>query len=137
MPSLLHAKISIHAPAKGATQAPHSILNFLAYFNPRSREGSDIRVSMYSRYFSKYFNPRSREGSDAVKQLRKRHKLHFNPRSREGSDLVRNTAGLYSDYFNPRSREGSDADSKRGKNAAPPFQSPLPRRERRLVQSHI
>ena len=33
--------ISIHAPARGATQSPRSFLRCPRYFNPRSREGSD------------------------------------------------------------------------------------------------
>ena len=35
--------ISIHAPAKGATYTITTILKRQAYFNPRSREGSDIQ----------------------------------------------------------------------------------------------
>ena len=35
-------RISIHAPAKGATLFQTNIIITLKYFNPRSREGSDI-----------------------------------------------------------------------------------------------
>ena len=58
--------ISIHAPAKGATR-------------PLTRPSSSAR----------YFNPRSREGSDVQRLLSKRTQYHFNPRSREGSDAER------------------------------------------------
>ena len=34
--------ISIHAPAKGATELHWVPMQWLLYFNPRSREGSDI-----------------------------------------------------------------------------------------------
>ena len=34
--------ISIHAPAKGATRSGRSNRRFELYFNPRSREGSDM-----------------------------------------------------------------------------------------------
>ena len=36
-----HVKISIHAPAKGATDSLRLTLLLCSYFNPRSREGSD------------------------------------------------------------------------------------------------
>ena len=35
-------RISIHAPAKGATELHWVPMQWLLYFNPRSREGSDI-----------------------------------------------------------------------------------------------
>ena len=35
------ARISIHAPARGATPYFFAISTHLLYFNPRSREGSD------------------------------------------------------------------------------------------------
>ena len=38
-------------------------------FNPRSREGSDLIVSVNFPFFN-YFNPRSREGSDLAFQFR-------------------------------------------------------------------
>ena len=55
--------ISIHAPAKGATQENVIHQSNSMDFNPRSREGSD--VNMENLYFGMTnFNPRSREGSD-------------------------------------------------------------------------
>ncbi len=58
---------------------------WLIYFNPRSREGSDIYI-IFKSSIKSYFNPRSREGSDLDGgQLQYDH-FHFNPRSREGSD---------------------------------------------------
>ena len=59
------AKISIHAPARGATSLIRSRIMVYTYFNPRSREGSDIFAST-ALYFSYNFNPRSREGSDEI-----------------------------------------------------------------------
>ena len=44
-PNTKHYCISIHAPAKGATQGKPSEYKALLYFNPRSREGSDITRS--------------------------------------------------------------------------------------------
>ena len=37
--------ISIHAPVKGATQAPRNAGGASTNFNPRSREGSDSVIS--------------------------------------------------------------------------------------------
>ena len=56
-------QISIHAPAKGATNT--TVQTWIAFsdFNPRSREGSDHHEHRYNTHDS-YFNPRSREGSD-------------------------------------------------------------------------
>ena len=57
------SRISIHAPAKGATRtAGHSQRESID-FNPRSREGSDC-IAGWRVVYAQDFNPRSREGSD-------------------------------------------------------------------------
>ena len=43
--------ISIHAPVKGATPADEDRSSLDTYFNPRSREGSDILVSAWTEVF--------------------------------------------------------------------------------------
>ncbi len=58
------ASISIHAPAKGATDYEVLCMLDTLYFNPRSREGSD-KIPFGSPSTLNNFNPRSREGSDA------------------------------------------------------------------------
>ena len=55
--------ISIHAPAKGATAPAHIVSGGFCYFNPRSREGSDVKGGLVL-IANIDFNPRSREGSD-------------------------------------------------------------------------
>ena len=77
--------ISIHAPAKGATRYRHQPNKRLGDFNPRSREGSDSRNRCCDKSMAN-FNPRSREGSDKPATAGLLHRKHFNPRSREGSD---------------------------------------------------
>ena len=57
--------ISIHAPAKGATQRYDTHEAAIQDFNPRSREGSDGPATVNS-FSENDFNPRSREGSDAA-----------------------------------------------------------------------
>ena len=58
--------ISIHAPAKGATDGEKS----------KSQEGQD-------------FNPRTREGCDEIDPVELRESVNFNPRTREGCDISR------------------------------------------------
>ena len=55
--------ISIHAPVKGATQAVSFFSFASTYFNPRTREGCDVLMSVFLTSFF-YFNPRTREGCD-------------------------------------------------------------------------
>ena len=59
----IEVKISIHAPAKGATFYWLPIIEHVNNFNPRSREGSDKCRCAESNLMPD-FNPRSREGSD-------------------------------------------------------------------------
>ena len=81
--------ISIHAPVKGATFSLGSFAFLASYFNPRSREGSDIPSAICTITASQhYFNPRSREGSDLANRSGKTKLTDFNPRSREGSDCL-------------------------------------------------
>ena len=78
--------ISIRAPARGATREHWRQIPTVAYFNPRSREGSDIKPMQKARFYDN-FNPRSREGSDCIDVIKFYALRNFNPRSREGSDL--------------------------------------------------
>ena len=56
--------VSIHAPARGATgNAPVSGC-FSKGFNPRAREGRDMRILETSQEVYS-FNPRAREGRDS------------------------------------------------------------------------
>ena len=121
--------ISIHAPARGATDslAPDDP-PYIAFQStlPRGERLLELRRTFRPRHF----NPRSREGSDFSRTILPAREAYFNPRSREGSDLlpflfsdrfwisihapargatsvISCTGGFISD-FNPRSREGSD-----------------------------
>ena len=42
----LRLPISIHAPARGATSTSPFLINVERYFNPRSREGSDVGTAV-------------------------------------------------------------------------------------------
>ena len=103
-------RISIRAPAKGATIKLYSIVARICNFNPRSREGSDLSVCT-NLIILIHFNTRYREGSDSLKPVTTFESSNFNPRSREGSDLFASLLFFCClNYFNPRSREGSDSN---------------------------
>ena len=55
--------VSIHAPARGATQSRMLTSRPLAGFNPRPRAGGDRRLSALVAHYSS-FNPRPRAGGD-------------------------------------------------------------------------
>ena len=101
-------EISIHAPAKGATGGKLLCVGRVGQFQstlPRRER----RLPAWQGTARCHFNPRSREGSDlhrtaAVYCMQ----ANFNPRSREGSDLPEFACYQVCYYFNPRSREGSD-----------------------------
>ena len=92
----------------------------LKNFNPRSREGSDIRglknhcptrdserPLTYNTVFQSALPRGERQRS---KDIYESHP-DFNPRSREGSDTHTKTQLRGKCDFNPRSREGSDCNA--------------------------
>ena len=105
-------------------------------FNPRTREGCDLRLRKRWEMIRDDFNPRTREGCDQtsdrflkIESIISIHApvkgatsdkscihvfdMNFNPRTREGCDLTLAIPGIPSTNFNPRTREGCDerADS--------------------------
>ena len=101
-------RISIHAPAWGATKAIIYGLPEPANFNPRSRMGSDPAVSDRSMQLP-YFNPRSRMGSDFTREQRIlivfRISIHA---PAWGATYALLFSSSETQDFNPRSRMGSD-----------------------------
>ena len=100
--------VSIHAPARGATWFGVDDLFGLDGFNPRTRTGCD----QYKRFAVVYvnsFNPRTRTGCDFPILLSATRRACFNPRTRTGCDLknVRDEI-FYIERFNPRTRTGCD-----------------------------
>ena len=79
--------ISIHAPARGATQQSalwgQSNYRFQSTL-PQGERRQRLQCSLRKR---PDFNPRSRKGSDRLLRLCIGFHLNFNPRSRKGSDL--------------------------------------------------
>jgi len=140
--------VSIHAPAKGATQLRFELLRALR-FNPRAREGRDLKqlglnvvgtVSIHApakgatterggHPFLKCFNPRAREGRDHDRPLQRRYlsvSIHAPAKGATCRGIApRSTLRC----FNPRAREGRDCRSER-KSQFFAFQSTRPRRAR-------
>ena len=83
-------KISIRAPARGATS------------------------TAYQMAFSQKFQSALPRGERPDTPLSVMLLCHFNPRSREGSDTREIACIDFLDHFNPRSREGSDAELHKG-----------------------
>ena len=105
---LHHLHISIHAPAKGATNCILCIAFALQYFNPRSREGSDI-ISLQGGFVMEISIHAPAKGATIFVGQCFLSLFNFNPRSHEGSDFNHPPSFILCTDFNPRSREGSDS----------------------------
>ena len=98
--------ISIHAPAKGATIGALLIKKMPRYFNPRSREGSDIGRYLHTRQIGISIHAPAKGATTHILSV---HRLELFQstlprRERRSAIALRNSAA----DFNPRSREGSD-----------------------------
>ena len=88
-------RISIHAPAKGATRELEEYLPTICNFNPRSREGSDISSSYFLRYSRQFQStlPR-RERLRSVLELFLSHMISIHaPAKGATSSLPQKTRG--------------------------------------------
>ena len=83
--SSVNTFISIHAPARGATEFVLVACWWSLYFNPRTREGCDGKT-LLAQWAAGDFNPRTREGCDPTSAETMRSVADFNPRTREGCD---------------------------------------------------
>ena len=101
-------QVSIHAPARGATQ--------------RSRHGDQYapvsihapaRGATYLSWMASIrricFNSRTREGCDCTACVTTNIIISFNSRTREGCDLCPVGRGECGECFNSRTREGCDS----------------------------
>ena len=128
------SKISIHAPARGATGIPAAGRPSFRYFNPRSREGSDgtrcltfriqPRISIHApaRGATRWVENRVRLYGQFQSTLPRGERLKaFWPEfplseisihaPARGATLTPIAAQTGADNFNPRSREGSDCSN--------------------------
>ncbi len=102
--------ISIHAPAKGATTFSTWVdeaLEFQSTLPRRERPHAFPILLLLFPLFQSTFPRRERP----VLQTHHRLRNYFNPRSREGSDHNVDDCGTGTGDFNPRSREGSDPEN--------------------------
>ena len=104
----IEIKVSIHAPAWGATRRREMKYRIRPSFNPRTRMGCDANVYAnnpamefqsthphgvrptvitLSVFFIACFNPRTRMGCDGRHHRHSPHGRGFNPRTRMGCDL--------------------------------------------------
>ncbi len=122
-------RVSIHAPARGATVSSVSSMGSISCFNSRSREGSNFTEVVRPRAKPVSIHAPARGATTSVEAIGlleavsihapargatisvKRlsfFELSFNSRSREGSDTYRRYTQPDVSCFNSRSREGSD-----------------------------
>ena len=79
-------RISIHAPARGATLRSGSACTRTTYFNPRTREGCDKSLSGMSISGMEFQSTHPRGVRRLHRQRNQGGCLNFNPRTREGCD---------------------------------------------------
>ena len=120
------AIVSIHAPARGATnQQARCLRSFLVSIHAPAR-GATCRSS--ARIAAVYgFNPRTRAGCDIVPMGFPSFVTSFNPRTRAGCDLPHQSPPCGSPRFNPRTRAGCDSQGWKKISPANKFQSTHPR----------
>ena len=101
------AQISIHAPAKGATRILWWLLLALVYFNPRSREGSDLQIMplVAQSLISIHAPAKGATSSSVCGPFGCAISIHA---PAKGATIFFVVSSLKGVYFNPRSREGSD-----------------------------
>ena len=129
------AKISIHAPARGATGASSSKCSRINYFNPRSREGSDcFTFSVVILLF--YFNPRSREGSDNALLLALLYCFSFQSTLPRGERLQIIKTDILILEFQSTLPRGERLILSRRPHRPHSFQSTLPRGERPQIHTN-
>ena len=123
-------KVSIHAPAWGATFLINAQAEEVIAFQSTLPHGERHHANHANNSRQLGFNPRSRMGSDDSARQSSWTRGGFNPRSRMGSDPPRYFARSTAIGFNPRSRMGSDLLPLAISAMYMTFQSTLPHGER-------
>ena len=109
-----NARISIHAPVKGATPSFFADRCSRWYFNPRTREGCDTRYSRPACGRSWFQSTHPWRVRHSYQQSSHDSNTYFNPRTREGCDVREIMYCINDVNFNPRTREGCDSDRRCG-----------------------
>ncbi len=129
------ARVSIHAPARGATPFVGIHSTAPSWFQSTLPRGE--RPPLRGKFARRSgFNPRSRAGSDSGVSANSRPPILFQSTLPRGERPPR-SAGYprQGPGFNPRSRAGSDVERLGNEAGVAMFQSTLPRGERRLASS--
>ena len=100
--------ISIHAPAKGATN-PRQVISAPYRISIHAPAKGATRISHPLLITSKFQSTLPRRERRKMLSCSPGLHCHFNPRSREGSDKNHTHLSIPLPDFNPRSREGSDS----------------------------
>ncbi len=130
-PSRKPGRVSIHAPARGATgQKPHGDRR-LQGFNPRARAGRDAAQKIVDRHAELFQSTRPR----GARRVYQRH-WHRDPAvsihaPARGATRDRWPSSEFLIRFNPRARAGRDQNQVETTVAAGMFQSTRPRGARR------
>ena len=101
-------KVSIHAPAWGATEDNKAHLSNSKCFNPRTRVGCDMRLRVFSFWEVMFQSTHPRGVRRASLPPDNRLVPSFNPRTRVGCDHCPRPAAWDAGRFNPRTRVGCD-----------------------------
>ncbi len=108
-----HGVVSIHAPAKGATRERGRPHGYHAGFNPRARKGRDFPPRTRTSTLTG-FNPRARKGRDPGETSSGAVGVAVSIHApAKGATLCVQGAAHSPDGFNPRARKGRD-HSRRG-----------------------
>ena len=99
-------RVSIHAPARGATEPFAEALPFQLFQSTRPRGARLAQCDPGG--LGRCFNPRARAGRDRRLDGRVLYARSFNPRARAGRDLSLAQTQLGFRSFNPRARAGRD-----------------------------
>ena len=130
-------RISIRAPAKGATHQPW-ISRLRQYISIRAPAKGATVDAIHAVLYCIISIRAPAKGATGHARKQFCHIFYFNPRSREGSDTqIMCHCRIDPDYFNPRSREGSDMFPEPTLLNHLLFQSALPRRERQQYYTTI
>jgi len=98
--------VSIHAPARGATPetAFYTVSQKFQSTHPHGVRPNHLIISQ----FYLCFNPRTRTGCDKVILKQYDELMRFNPRTRTGCDILLRVNFFVQKCFNPRTRTGCD-----------------------------
>ena len=126
--------ISIHAPAKGATQIADALKAVCAISIHAPAKGA-TRTAQGAGKGAEISIHAPAKGATRIRQRTGRIRAISIHAPAKGATPPRSTASRRASYFNPRSREGSDAWAAGRIYSADKFQSTLPRRERRSASA--